>query len=172
METPRPVPLYLRRQAVSSVLRHLFAVARLRDQRLGHSRGDPLTVLRGSSAPAPRPVPQGSPESRDTDGCPSAQLSPARYPSTPSSPLRWLSPSCSVGWGSSGWFVWNILSGHGKLKSLGGGGEGIDWWKAHLSRCTGAAASANKETVLEECQPGRTSAGWPGKVRWLGKTPA
>lgn len=44
--------------------------------------------------------------------------------------------------------------------SLGGGGEGVDWWNAHLSWCTGSVPAVNKEPVLEERQPGRTSAVW------------
>lgn len=48
--------------------------------------------------------------------------------------------------------------------SLGGGREGVDWWNAHLSGCTGAAAAANKESVLEERQPGPLQGGLGGKA--------
>lgn len=48
-----------------------------------------------------------------------APLSPALTCEIPLYPFltsQTLCPSCSVGWSSSGWFVWNILSGHRKLK--------------------------------------------------------
>lgn len=37
------------------------------------------------------------------------------------------------------------------MVNLSLGGEGVDWWNAHLSRCRG---SPNKEAVLEERQSG------------------
>lgn len=159
MDPPLPVPPHV----VSSLFctLHLFSVAQLRDPRLRYSRGDcPLQGPSCSSAPAPRPGPQGSPEPCDTDGCPSAQLSHARYPGTPSSPL-----SCRVLRALLAGVVLVGLSGTFLLvtvnSSLGGGREGVDWWNAHLSGCTGAAE--NKESVLEEHQAGRTSAGWTGR---------
>lgn len=45
---------------------------------------------------------------------------------------------------SSGQFLKDILNGFLNPRR---GGEGVDWWRAHLSRCTGAT---NKEAVLEE----------------------
>jgi hypothetical protein len=45
---------------------------------------------------------------------------------------------------SSGQFLKDILNGFLNPRR---GGEGVDWWRAHLSRCTGVT---NKEAVLEE----------------------
>lgn len=60
--------------------------------------------------------PQEPQSPSNTDGgtlCPAVTCAIPLYPFLTSQTLR---PSWSVGWGSSGWFVWNILSGHGKLE--------------------------------------------------------
>ena len=114
-----------------------------------------------SSAPVPRNP--RSPRVLATQmGEPSAQLSHARYPCTPSSPLRrcvlrgLLAGVVLVG--LSGTFLVVTVN-----SSLGGGGEGVDWWNAHLSGCTAAVPAVNKEAVLEKHQPGRTYTGWTGR---------
>lgn len=50
---------------------------------------------------------------------------------------------------SSGQFLKDILNGflNPRRGGEGRGGDGVDWRRAHLARCTGFT---NKETVLEE----------------------
>lgn len=97
----------------------------------------PLTVLRVHQLLLPHLDPRDSPlpESCDADGRPSAQLSRARYPRTPSSPLRrCVLPARLAGVvlvGLSGTFLVVTVN-----SSRGGGGEDVDWWNAHLPGCT------------------------------------
>lgn len=121
---------------------HLFAVTRpqgsVSDQtsRLSYSRGDPSLSCEFISSYSHIWTPGiPLPESCDADGRPSAQLSHARYPCTPSSPLRrCVLPARLAGVvlvGLSGTFLVVTVN-----SSRGGGGEGVDWWNAHLPRCT------------------------------------
>lgn len=92
-------------------LLHLFA----RDLRLSYIAEEVSSLSFVFLSSCSQPWAPGTPESCDTDGDP---LPGSHIQDTPVPLLtsQTPSPSCSVGWGSSGWFVWNILSGHGKLE--------------------------------------------------------